>query len=114
MYTEKPVEWRDSSLDDLKTFPKEAIRHFGHELGLIQNGLTPNDFKVMNNLGSGIIELRKRLPDGAFRMVYVAKFERAVFVLHCFQKKTQQTSRQDVAIIQHRYTALIQELKNDR
>ena len=74
---EKPREWRDSSLDDLKAFPIEAIKYFGHELGLIQNGLIPNDFKAMNNLGSGVIELRKCLPDGAFRVVYVAKFERA-------------------------------------
>ena len=110
---EKPIEWRDSSLDDLKAFPIEAIKYFGHELGLIQNGLIPNDFKAMNNLGSGVIELRKRLPDGAFRVVYVAKFERAIFILHCFKKKTQQTSRKDVEMIKHRYSALIQELQND-
>lgn len=41
---EKPIEWRDSSLDDLKAFPIEAIKYFGHELRLIQNGLIPNDF----------------------------------------------------------------------
>ncbi len=113
MKTEKPIEWRASSLDDLKHFPIEAIKHFGYELHLIQHGLEPNDFKYMNNLGSGVMELRKRLPDGAFRVVYVAKFERAIFVLHSFQKKTQQTSSQDTAIIRQRYNDLIQELNHE-
>lgn len=108
---EKPIEWRDTSLADLKEFPIEAIKHFGYELGLIQNGLEPTDFKPMVNLGAGVMELRKRLPDGAFRVVYVAKFERAVFVLHSFQKKSQKTAPKDTAIIKARYAALIQELQ---
>ena len=70
-------------------------------------------FKAMNNLGSSVIELRKRLPNGVFRVVYVAKFEWAIFILHCFKKKTQQTSRKDIEMIKHRYSALIQELQND-
>jgi hypothetical protein len=112
MNTEKPVHWRDTSLNDLKAFPDDAIRYFGYQLGLVQNGGQPDDFKPMTNLGSGVIELRKRLPDGAFRVVYVAKFEPAIFILHCFQKKTEKTSRQDTQIIQQRYAALIQELKS--
>lgn len=84
---EKPIEWRGSSLEDLKAFPLEAVKYFGHELHLLQHGLEPTDFKAMQNLGSGVMELRKRLPDGAFRVVYVAKFEHAVVVLHSFQKK---------------------------
>ncbi|MBQ9600628.1 MAG: type II toxin-antitoxin system RelE/ParE family toxin [Neisseriaceae bacterium] len=112
MNTEKPIEWRDTSLDDLKRFPLDAIKHFGYELGLVQNGLEPTDFKPMVNLGNGVMELRKKLPDGAFRVVYVVKFERAVFVLHCFQKKSQQTAKKDIDIIKQRYRALIQELKN--
>lgn len=114
MNTEKPIEWRDSSLDDLKAFPLEAVKYFGYMLGEVQNGLEPDDFKPMPDLGSGIIELRKRLPDGAFRVVYVAKFEPAIYILHCFQKKTQKTSRQDVAIIKNRYANLIQELNDER
>ena len=68
----KPIEWRDSSLEDLKAFPVAALKHFGYELDLIQQGHDPTDFKAMKNLGSGIMELRKKMPDGAFRVVYVA------------------------------------------
>jgi conserved hypothetical protein len=55
MNREKPIEWRDTSLEDLKAFPIEAVRHFGYELGLIQNGLEPTDFKPMISLGSGVM-----------------------------------------------------------
>ena len=108
---EKPIEWRDTSLEDLKAFPIDAIKYFGYELGLIQNGLEPSDFKPMPNLGGGVMELRKRTTDGTYRVVYVAKFERAVFVLHSFQKKTQKTAPKDTATIKARYAALVKELQ---
>lgn len=110
---EKPLEWRGSSLEDLKAFPEQAIRHFGFELHAIQHGLEPTDWKPMQNLGSGVMELRKKLPDGAYRVVYVAKFTRAIFVLHAFQKKTQATARRDIAIIKAQYQALRKELDDE-
>jgi len=59
----------------------------------VQNGLPPDDFKPMKTIGAGVVELRIRDEAGAFRVVYVAKFENAVYVLHCFQKKTPKTSK---------------------
>ena len=38
--------------------------------------------------------------------MYVAKFEEAVCVLHCFQKKTQATSKQDKDVSSARYRAV--------
>lgn len=49
-------------------------------------------------------------PDG-LRVMYVAKLEDAVYVLHCFQKKTQRTSKADIALAQDRYKALIRSKK---
>lgn len=99
----RPIEWRDSALEDLKQFPLEAVKYFGYELDLVQQGHEPTDFKAMKNLGSGVMELRKKMPDGAFRVAYVAKFERAVFVLHAFQKKTEKTAPRDLSLIKQRY-----------
>lgn len=48
---------------------------------------------------------------GAFRVVYVAKLEDAVYVLHCFQNKTQQTSKKDIDLAAKRYRDLLKELK---
>ena len=43
-------------------------------------------------------------------MLYVAKFDDAVYVLHCFQKKTQKTSKADLNLATQRYRDLIKEL----
>lgn len=64
----------------------------------------------MNTVGPGVREIRIREKDGAFRVIYVAKFEDAIFVLHCFQKKSQKTSSDDIAIATRRYKDLIREL----
>ena len=64
----------------------------------------------MNTVGPGVREIRIREKDGAFRILYVAKFEDAVYVLHCFQKKTQKTSSEDIALASRRYKELVKEL----
>jgi phage-related protein len=63
----------------------------------------------MKTVGAGVREIRLRGEDGIFRVIYVAKFEEAVYVLHCFQKKTQKTSRADLDIATRTFDALVQE-----
>ena len=106
----KPIEFCGSALNDLHTFPEDARREAGHQLDQIQQGREPDDWKPMASIGVGVREIRIREASGAFRVVYVAKFEAAIFVLHCFQKKTQKTSREDVALATHRLKDLIKEL----
>lgn len=60
----------------------------------------------MAAIGAGVREIRIREDSGAFRVLYVAKFEDAVFVLHCFQKKSQATSKRDVELAASRYRQL--------
>jgi len=55
-------------------------------------------------------EIRIRDAAGAFRVLYVAKFDDAVYVLHCFQKKTQKTSKADLNLAARRYRDLLEEL----
>ncbi len=88
----KPIEFRGTALTDLRDFPDGARREAGFQLGLVELGRDPFDWKPMVSIGSGVREIRIREPDGAFRVIYVAKFEAAIFVLHCFQKKTRTTS----------------------
>ena len=105
----KPIEFRGSSLADLRAFPHEARREAGHQLDQVQNGHEPDDWKPMRVVGHGVKEIRIRDPAGAFRVIYVAKFAEAVYVLHCFQKKTEKTSRTDVDLASKRYRQLLQE-----
>ncbi|HUE92616.1 MAG TPA: type II toxin-antitoxin system RelE/ParE family toxin [Pseudomonas sp.] len=98
------------SLEDLRTFPEEARREAGHQLDQVQQGREPDDWKPMPSIGTGVREIRIREASGAFRVIYVAKFEAAIFVLHCFQKKTQKTSRADIVLATQRLKDLVKEL----
>lgn len=111
---EKPIDWRGTSLRDIKDdkiFSHDARREAGHQLSLVQSGLEPDDWKPFDLVGAGTKEMRINLSDGWFRVLYVAKFAEAVYVLHCFKKKTNATSQQDKEIAAQRYKAVMQERK---
>lgn len=100
--TGKPLKFVGSSLDDLRNFPDEARRFAGFELRAIQNGLEPRDWKDMPAIGPGVKEIRIHVL-GEWRVIYVAKFRDAVYVLHSFQKKTQKTNRHDIDLAENRF-----------
>lgn len=85
----KPLEFLGSSRDDLRAMSSSVRRDIGFELTRVQLGGEPRDFKSMPAVGAGAYEIRVRDASGAYRAIYVAKFETAVYVLHAFQKKTQ-------------------------
>jgi phage-related protein len=70
----------------------------------------PDDWKPMPRVGSGVQEIRIRDAAGVFRVIFVAKFAAAIYVLHCFQKKTQKTSKTDLDLAEKRYRDLTKEL----
>ncbi|MBU6397714.1 MAG: type II toxin-antitoxin system RelE/ParE family toxin [Rhodospirillales bacterium] len=107
----KPVRFRGSSLEDLRDFPTTARREAGQQLDQVQRGLDPDDWKPMTTVGQGVREIRIRDEAGAFRVIYIAKFDAAIYVLHCFQKKTQATSKADLDLAEKRYRDLVKELK---
>ena len=100
-----------SSLDDLKKFPASARRDAGFELSYVQSGLQPSDWKPMSTVGAGTGEIRIKDEAGIYRVIYVAKFEEAVYVLHAFEKKTRKTSKADIDLTRARYKALAEERK---
>ncbi|MFZ5927636.1 MAG: type II toxin-antitoxin system RelE/ParE family toxin [Acidobacteriota bacterium] len=109
MADSKRVEFRGSSLEDLRAFPLAVRREAGHQLDQVQHGREPDDWKPMNTVGQGVKEIRIRDEAGAFRVLYVAKFADAIYVLHCFQKKTEKTSKADVELAAKRYRELLKE-----
>jgi phage-related protein len=106
----KDVKFLGSALDDLRAFPPPAKWQAGHELYLVQTGQEPEDWKPMNTVGKGVKEIRIRDAGGAFRLIYVAKFANRVYVLHCFQKKTEKTAKTDLDLATKRYRDLLKEL----
>lgn len=104
--TSKTVEFRGSSLADLCRFPEAARREAGFQLFQVQEGRDPDDWKPMSSIGTGVRE-----KSGASRVLYIAQFAEAIYVLHCFQKKTQKTSAADIGLGTKRYQELMQELR---
>ena len=107
----KDVRFVGSSLDDLRRFPAGARRDAGFELSNVQAGLQPGDWKPMNNVGAGAVEIRIKDKGGIFRVIYVARFEEAIYVLHAFQKKSQKTRKADIELAKARYKALAEQRK---
>jgi len=100
----KPLEFLGSSQKDLREMPATVRHALGVELLTVQYGGEPSDFKPMPHVGAGAYEIRYRdSANGAFRVMYVAKFANAVYVLHAFQKKTQKTAQYDIDLAARRY-----------
>ena len=106
----KPVVFRGSALDDLRAFPAPARREAGHQVDQVQRGRDPDDWRPNNAVGPGVREIRIRDAAGAFRVIYTAKFADAIYVLHCFHKKTQKTTKVDIDLAAKRYRDLAREL----
>jgi phage-related protein len=98
----KSLRFVGSSLDDLKNFPSEARRQAGFDLDAVQRGHEPRDWKPMQGIGPGVREIRIHLL-GEWRVMYVANFTDAVYILHAFQKKTQRTGQREIEIARRRY-----------
>lgn len=104
----KPVDFCGDALDALRAFPERARRHAGYQIDKVQHGEEPDDWKPMKTIGAGVREIRIREEAGAFRVVYLAKLADAVYILHCFQKKTEQTSERDIDLARKRYKELME------
>ena len=108
MGLEKPLVWAGSSKRDLLDFPEEVRRNVGYALGLAQLGGKYPASKVWHGEGPGVFEVVESDQGNAYRAVYTVRFAKAVYVLHCFQKKSPtgiKTAKTDVDLIHLRLKA---------
>ena len=117
---ERLLEWIGSSHRDLMTLLADVRRFFGYALSLAQAGDRHDAAKVLKGFGgAGVLEVIENDADGTYRAVYTVKFEEAVFVLHCFQKKSKRgiaTPKKDMDIIRARLKiaeAVAKRLRNE-
>jgi phage-related protein len=103
----KPLRFIGDALKCLRDFPEDARQEAGYQLDQVQRGEQPADFKPMPSIGAGVEEIRVRDESGAYRVIYIARFAEAVFVLHAFPKKTQATAKRDIDIAQERLAQLM-------
>ena len=105
----KDIRFCGRSLEVLRGFPADAKREAGFQLDRVQRGLEPTDWKPMPSIGSGVREIRI-ISEGQYRLIYVAKFAEAIYVLHAFQKKTQKTRKQDIKAARQALKQLLDEV----
>jgi len=94
----RPVKFRGDALEFLRRFPDDARQGAGFQLDKVQRGRDSDDWKPMRSIGPGVKEIRIRDMAGAFRVIYLAALADAVHALHCFQKKSEQTSGKDIEL----------------
>jgi phage-related protein len=104
--TVKPLEWVASSKKDLMSMPSEVVDVFGFALHVAQHGGKHSQAKPLKGFGSaGVLEIVEDDDGSTYRAVYTVRFGNALYVLHCFQKKSHkgiETPKQDMDLIRDR------------
>jgi phage-related protein len=108
----KPLRWIGPSKDELMGFPRPVIRAMGFALYEAQTGEKPDNAKPLRGFGgAGVLEVVEDNDGDTYRAVYTVKLADAVYVLHCFQKKSKRgiaTSQQTIELIKRRLKVAIQ------
>lgn len=102
---EKALAWVGSSLEDLRAFPAKARRLAGYQLRRVQSGLRPSDWRPVKAVGPAVIEIRIRT-DAQYRILYVAHFGEAIYVLHVFEKREARTRKAELTLARRRLAEL--------
>ena len=102
----KPVVWIGPSRRDLREMPQQVRRDIGQALYAAQQGVTDPAAKPLKGFGGArVMEIVERYRTDAYRAVYTAHFDNAVYVLHVFQKRSKSgiaTPKQEIALIRRR------------
>jgi phage-related protein len=101
----KPITWVGTARTDLHHFPKAARSRAGNEIYRLQTGSEPRHWRPMSSVGSGVCEIKIR-ENGEFRIIYLVPGSSGPVILHCFAKKTRQTSKADIKLARQRLKAL--------
>ena len=103
----KRVIWVGSAKKDLQQhFSRMAQREAGHQIYRLQEGFDPKDWKPLHGVGPSVREIRIHA-ENEYRIIYVAQFEEALYILHSFVKKTQKTSQRDLELARERLNQVL-------
>lgn len=104
----KPLFWCGSALEAVRSFPDDARREAGFQLGQLQEGKAADDWKPMSTVGQGTIEIRIHTST-EHRVFVVTRFAERIYVLHAFEKKSQKTPQRDIDLAKRRYRQVVTE-----
>ena len=109
------ISWEGDSLDVLREWPKGIREDFGVALGEMQEGRTAAfPVRPMPSIAAGVFELKDSDESKWYRLVYLAKVEETIYVLHCFTKNTAKTEKRDLATAEQRWKQVQQRLREEQ
>lgn len=101
----RPVSWIKATLRDFKTFPEEAQSICLTALTIAAEGGQSDIAKPMHGLGSGVFEIALAFRGNALRVVYALQLANEIWVVHAFQKKSNQgikTPKREIELVKSR------------
>jgi phage-related protein len=107
---EKDVIWWPEKLTEeiKKNWPEKMCKEVGFQLGRVQQGLDPDNYKPMPSIGMGVKEIRLQDEDKSqYRLIYIASFQESIYAFHVITRKTtEQTSHHDIQIAKKRLSEI--------
>ena len=110
LHSLKPLIFVGTTREDIRAFGKKVSVAIGTELLAVHMGSEPTDWKPMSTIGAGVKEIRTH-EGKEYRTIYVAKFSKAIYVLHSFVKKSRATPKKDIQIAKDRFNYVSQQRK---
>jgi phage-related protein len=96
------IAWEGDSREILQSFPDSVRQNLGFQLWQLQQGERPSDYRPMPSVGAGVFELREQDDRAWYRVIYLSRIRDVVHVLHCFEKKSRETSKRDFELARRR------------
>ncbi len=105
------IAWEGDSKEVISGFPSDVKSTFGFSLRQIQNGRLPRcERRAMTAVGKGVWELKDGDERTWYRVMYLARINNVIHVLHCFEKSSRKTDRRDIETAKARLKAVLQRL----
>jgi len=102
----RKVVFEGNTLEIIRQLPVVIRHRAGYAIDQVQRNIEPENWKPFSSIGQGVREIRIQHGE-QFRIIYIAKFENKVHILHVFQKKTQKTRKVDIDIAKSRFKDVI-------
>lgn len=85
----KTILWVGASKEDLSQFPVPVKREMGFALRAAQQGERHAGVEAMQGFrGTTVLEIKDDHDSDTYRVMYLAEFAEAIYVLHAFKKKS--------------------------
>jgi len=105
------IAWEGNSKEVLSNFPDEVKATLGFSLRQIQNGRLPVcDRRPMPSVGTGVWELKEGDSRTWYRVLYLARIQDVIHVLHCFEKDSRKTDRRDIQTARSRLSHVLKRI----